>query len=103
MFVSMTSKKGYTNNTSGDTRQAVIVPKDMDDDDMFSVDIKQLFTPITVHIVYTSGIGRILTLKKFQHAKFRITKQLKDKIERIIISDTPHFQPTFEEVSYAEN
>lgn len=88
MFVSTMSNKGYTNDLTGSTRQISIIPKDIDNDDMLAIDVKRLFCLITVRIDYVNGTSRILTLNRFKRAKFRITKRLAEKINRIAIYDT---------------
>lgn len=88
MFVSTMNNKGYTNDPTGSTRQMLIIPKDMDNDDMLTIDVKRLFSLITVRIDYVNGTSRILTLNRFKRAKFYITKRLKKKINRIVIYDT---------------
>lgn len=88
MFVSTMTNKGYTNDPTGSTRQVTIIPKNVDNDDTLIIDVKRLFSLITVRIDYVNGVSRILTLDKFKHAKFRITKRLAEKIDRIAIYDT---------------
>lgn len=88
MFVATMSKKGYTSDLTGSTEKLLVIPKDVDDDDTVAVDVKRLFSPIRVHILYTDGKSRILTLNKFNHAMFRVTKRLEEKIDRIHIYDT---------------